>query len=712
MADTSPSRVRSGDEQSQGRGLSSLIRRASRVLRRAGYRISRRFGQRGLAPVSDPLSVTLSPTERMLQANKRLTSWSGTDPETPRILHVRQIPKIHHAGPSASIRFFRSIVERHRPTAAQGAPRVLPLVPRRPSIAARARIERPLAGQLPPRTREERPLVDRSPHEGYTTATRSRLAIASMPASPDQHPAAAELAPEPTQLAGVERDVGPPRRDEPRARPEARDGSDLRAPAVEDQAVARPQAERRPPAVERTAPPQPVDEPALPVYRALPDTVRRVPSVGAAPDLAEPVGLPAPDVPDLPLAGARRPEPSSHTLPRERHTEDESALGEREPPERPTTARKTEELGELTRPARITRAQSPPVRAAEMVEAVSARHTAGRSMLSAGAARLSRWVQRKAATGRPSLSRLVMRQPGVRQPSEVKLTPPLDSGHEAPGPGPRGEIAMVRAGLTRATRRDPVPGTSGRDVAARDRLPSSSARGTERETDSAAAPGRPLRPGQRQAMESFLDDDFGDVQIHADSAADAAAAAIDADAFTAGRDIFFATGKADFDTEDGLALLSHELTHVRQGREVGATQSAPGALRADAEEQEAAASERTVHRFLQRDGPPRLRWQRPAMDLPDLSAGVSQAVSADELRPRVGQIVASPGARPTSVARAAATRAQAPTGTVAEATVISAETESTGVEEKDSIDVDALAREVYERIMRRLNLERERIGDR
>lgn len=213
-------------------------------------------------------------------------------------------------------------------------------------------------------------------------------------------------------------------------------------------------------------------------------------------------------------------------------------------------------------------------------------------------------------------------------------------------------------------------------------------------------------------MESFLDDDFGDVRIHADSAAAAAASAIDADAFTADRDIFFATGKADFDTEDGLALLGHELTHVRQGREVGATQSAPGVLRAEAEEQEAAASERAVHRLLQRDGPPRSRWQRPAMDLPDLSAGTSQAVRADELRRSVGPVIASPRARPTVVARAAATPAQAPTGAVAEATLTSAETESTGDEEKDSIDVDALAREVYERIMRRLSLERERIGDR
>jgi hypothetical protein len=211
-------------------------------------------------------------------------------------------------------------------------------------------------------------------------------------------------------------------------------------------------------------------------------------------------------------------------------------------------------------------------------------------------------------------------------------------------------------------------------------------------------------------MESFLGDDFGDVRIHADPAAGHAAAELEADAFTVGRDVFFATGKAAFDTPEGMSLLSHELTHVRQSRERGPSRREPGRLREVAEEREAAASERVVRRHLRGDGPPRRRWKSPAMDLPDLGPGAGYALRAKELRGGAGQLTTTPGATPPGVARAPAARAAEPAPQPTEVAAASSDAEPPSARERESLDLNALASQVYELIMHRLTLERERIG--
>jgi hypothetical protein len=80
------------------------------------------------------------------------------------------------------------------------------------------------------------------------------------------------------------------------------------------------------------------------------------------------------------------------------------------------------------------------------------------------------------------------------------------------------------------------------------------------------APGRALDTGTRVGLERGFGADFSAVRVHDGAAADQAAAAIGADAFTLGHDVVFATGRYAPGTPDGRRLLAHELTHVLQQR--------------------------------------------------------------------------------------------------------------------------------------------------
>jgi Zn-dependent peptidase ImmA (M78 family) len=79
--------------------------------------------------------------------------------------------------------------------------------------------------------------------------------------------------------------------------------------------------------------------------------------------------------------------------------------------------------------------------------------------------------------------------------------------------------------------------------------------------------GDPLDRATQHFMESRFYTDFADVRVHTDSAAEQSATAIDADAFTTGRDIYFASGKYAPASAEGRHLLAHELTHVVQQAE-------------------------------------------------------------------------------------------------------------------------------------------------
>jgi len=80
-----------------------------------------------------------------------------------------------------------------------------------------------------------------------------------------------------------------------------------------------------------------------------------------------------------------------------------------------------------------------------------------------------------------------------------------------------------------------------------------------------ATGGAPLPPAELAFFEPRLGVDLSGVRVHTGSAADRGAAAIDALAFTAGRDVVFRSGQWRPGDPAGRRLLAHELAHVAQG---------------------------------------------------------------------------------------------------------------------------------------------------
>lgn len=116
--------------------------------------------------------------------------------------------------------------------------------------------------------------------------------------------------------------------------------------------------------------------------------------------------------------------------------------------------------------------------------------------------------------------------------------------------------------------------------------------------------GRPLGVIPRVILErSFPDLNLSQVRVHTDAPADAAAMELGADAFVLGPDLFFRSGTFNPLTERGLALLTHELVHVRQSGN-GPLPEAPS--RRDLLEREARAIEGALLRpsALCRSAPP------------------------------------------------------------------------------------------------------------
>ena len=76
--------------------------------------------------------------------------------------------------------------------------------------------------------------------------------------------------------------------------------------------------------------------------------------------------------------------------------------------------------------------------------------------------------------------------------------------------------------------------------------------------------GQPIESATRAYMESRFGHDFRPVRIHTDARAAQSARAVDALAYTVGRDIVFGAGQYASNTDEGRRLLAHELAHVAQ----------------------------------------------------------------------------------------------------------------------------------------------------
>lgn len=83
--------------------------------------------------------------------------------------------------------------------------------------------------------------------------------------------------------------------------------------------------------------------------------------------------------------------------------------------------------------------------------------------------------------------------------------------------------------------------------------------------------GHSLESASQAFMGSRFGHDFSAVRIHSDAQAAASARAVNALAYTVGRDVLFAAGQYAPSTHEGRHLLAHELTHVLQQGAVDAS---------------------------------------------------------------------------------------------------------------------------------------------
>src|SRR6266567_4433734 len=81
--------------------------------------------------------------------------------------------------------------------------------------------------------------------------------------------------------------------------------------------------------------------------------------------------------------------------------------------------------------------------------------------------------------------------------------------------------------------------------------------------------GQPLDAGTRAFMEPRFEYDFSQVRVHADDRAAESARAVNALAYTVGKNVVFGEGEYKMGTNEGRRLLAHELTHVVQQSQGG-----------------------------------------------------------------------------------------------------------------------------------------------
>ena len=75
---------------------------------------------------------------------------------------------------------------------------------------------------------------------------------------------------------------------------------------------------------------------------------------------------------------------------------------------------------------------------------------------------------------------------------------------------------------------------------------------------------RPLAESKRAYFEPRFGRDFSQVRVHTDTRTAESAWAVNARAFTVGRDVVFRAGKYVPGKSEGRRLMAHELTHVMQ----------------------------------------------------------------------------------------------------------------------------------------------------
>lgn len=123
--------------------------------------------------------------------------------------------------------------------------------------------------------------------------------------------------------------------------------------------------------------------------------------------------------------------------------------------------------------------------------------------------------------------------------------------------------------------------------------------------DVIASGGSPLPPATRAFFEPQFACDFSRVRVHTESGAAKSATAVNALAYTVGRNVVFADGQYSPNSESGRKLIAHELTHVVQQQHSTPPRGAPIMIgdQCGVAEQEASRVAEQVSASVQGDRP-------------------------------------------------------------------------------------------------------------
>ncbi|MBP1468094.1 DUF4157 domain-containing protein [Candidatus Chloroploca sp. M-50] len=160
------------------------------------------------------------------------------------------------------------------------------------------------------------------------------------------------------------------------------------------------------------------------------------------------------------------------------------------------------------------------------------------------------------------------------------------------------------------------------------------------------SPGQPLDAATRTFMEPRFGQDFAQVRVHTDARAAASARAVNALAYTVGRNVVFGAGQYAPGTTEGRRLMAHELTHVVQQQDNPAEiMQQAGHLPSDPFEQEAEqvaeqivlpAASASPLRSISRS-PTAMRRQAVALDPARQSPSLIQPASTPQVLESVSQ---------------------------------------------------------------------------
>ena len=166
-----------------------------------------------------------------------------------------------------------------------------------------------------------------------------------------------------------------------------------------------------------------------------------------------------------------------------------------------------------------------------------------------------------AGAGAPPIEQLpAISEPAAHADVSNHAVPPVSDDHAVEVAGP--EVG-TRSGLAASRRRGLGPAYHG---------PLPEAIDAERRRDSTTGvTAEPVPDGLRATMRDALGIDVGDRLVHRGPAVSAEAAAMGAEAFTREGQVFVADEVGPLDELRGRATLAHELTHVAQQLEQGAT---------------------------------------------------------------------------------------------------------------------------------------------